>query len=117
MGLTMGDVIRALGYQNFASVWKLETGREGLPAKRVYAWADLLEVPRDQFFSFVMGEASEPPGRARTAPADAGAHLSAAEASLIATYRRLPPRYQGRVREAVKEFEMLASRPRRGRTR
>ena len=30
---------------------------EGLPAKRAYAWADVLELPRDAFFRFVTGEA------------------------------------------------------------
>jgi hypothetical protein len=38
-------------------VSNIEVGIEGLPAKRAYAWADVLELPRDAFFRFVTGEA------------------------------------------------------------
>jgi hypothetical protein len=47
----------ALGYKSRNAVSHIEVGIEGLPAKRAYAWANILEVPRDPFFRFVTGEA------------------------------------------------------------
>jgi hypothetical protein len=41
------------------------------------------------------------------APAD-GESLLQAETDLVAAYRRLPPKYQRRLREAASEFETLA---------
>ena len=46
LGLSQGDVIRVLGYKSRNAVSNIEVGIEGLPTKRAYAWADLLEVPR-----------------------------------------------------------------------
>ena len=107
LGLSQGDIIKTLGYTSRNSVSNLETGREGLPAKRIYAWADILQVPRDAFFRFVTGEsarldvsgAEEPRG---TRP------LITAEKELLETYRALPPKYQQRLREQAREFETLA---------
>ena len=77
LGLSQGDIIKALGYTSRNSVSNIEVGREGLPAKRIYAWADLLTVPRDQFFRFVTGESSD---MVDAAPIDgATASLTAAE--------------------------------------
>ena len=56
LGLSQGDIIRVLGYKSRNAVSNIEVGIEGLPAKRAYAWADVLEVPRDAFFGFVTGE-------------------------------------------------------------
>jgi len=39
---------------------------------------------------------------------DAAERFTAAEAGLIATYRRLPPKYQRRLREQADEFATLA---------
>lgn len=108
LGLSQGDIIRVLGYKSRNAVSNIEVGIEGLPAKRAYAWADVLELPRDAFFRFVTGEAErmEVP-KAATKP-DGGERFTAAEAVLVATYRRLPPKYQRRLREQAEEFATLA---------
>lgn len=108
LGLSQGDIIRVLGYKSRNAVSNIEVGIEGLPAKRAYAWADVLELPRDAFFRFVTGEAErmEVP-KAATKP-DGGERFTAAEAALVATYRRLPPKYQRRLREQAEEFATLA---------
>ena len=107
LGLTQREIATSMGYVSLNSISNLETGREGLPAKRIYAWADILQVPRDAFFRFVTGEsarldvsgAEEPRG---TRP------LITAEKELLETYRALPPKYQQRLREQAREFETLA---------
>jgi transcriptional regulator with XRE-family HTH domain len=107
LGLSQGDIIKSLGYTSRNSVSNLETGREGLPAKRIYAWADILQLPRDAFFLFATGESekmAEPP---RSAPADPGG-LSAVESELVTAYRKLPPKYQRRLLDAAEEFQTLA---------
>ncbi len=103
LGLTQGEITRALGYVSLNSVSNLETGREGLPAKRIYAWADILQVPRDAFFRFVTGEAEE-----METGGTASDRMTPAETELLATYRRLPPKYQRRLRDSASEFETLA---------
>ena len=88
------------------SISNLETGREGLPAKRIYAWADILQLPRDAFFRFVTGETETmETGKASSA---AATEMTKAEAELLAAYRRLPPRYQRRLREQAGEYVTLA---------
>jgi hypothetical protein len=57
LGFSQGEIIRVLGYKSRNAVSNIEVGIEGLPAKRAYAWADVLELPRDAFFRFVTGEA------------------------------------------------------------
>jgi len=106
LGLSQGDIIRVLGYKSRNAVSNIEVGIEGLPAKRAYAWADVLEVPRDPFFRFVTGEAErvEIPKIA----AKQEERLSAAETELLESYRRLPLKYQRRLREQAQEFETLA---------
>ena len=106
LGLTQAQITEALGYVSLNSVSNLETGREGLPAKRIYAWADILQLPRDAFFRFVTGEnETMETGKASGA---AAADMTKAEAELLATYRRLPAKYQRRLREQAQEFLLLA---------
>jgi len=108
LGLSQGDIIRVLGYKSRNAVSNIEVGIEGLPAKRAYAWADVLELPRDAFFRFVTGEAERvviPNAAARQATGD---RVTAAETELLASYRTLPPKYQRRLREQAREFETLA---------
>ena len=107
LGLTQGEITKALGYVSLNSVSNLETGREGLPAKRVYAWADILQVPRDAFFRFVTGE-NDALETGKTSASPVGERMSQTEADLLATYRRLPAKYQRRLREAASEFATLA---------
>jgi transcriptional regulator with XRE-family HTH domain len=108
LGLSQGDIIRVLGYKSRNAVSNIEVGIEGLPAKRAYAWADVLELPRDAFFRFVTGEAERMEVPKAAAKPDGGERFTAAEAALIATYRRLPPKYQRRLREQAEEFATLA---------
>jgi transcriptional regulator with XRE-family HTH domain len=108
LGLSQGDIIRVLGYKSRNAVSNIEVGIEGLPAKRAYAWADILEVPRDAFFRFITGEVERldvPKAEARQADSE---RLTAAESALLATYRKLPPKYQRRLREHARELEVLA---------
>jgi transcriptional regulator with XRE-family HTH domain len=105
LGLSQGDIIRALGYTSLNSVSNLETGREGLPPKRIYAWADILQLPRDAFFRFVTGETEKMDTRtADRAPEG----LTSAESELLAAYRKLSAKYQGRLREQAQEYLTLA---------
>jgi transcriptional regulator with XRE-family HTH domain len=108
LGLSQGQIIETLGYRSRNAVSNIEVGIEGLPAKRAYAWADVLEVPRDAFFRFVTGEVEQMEAPKASAKADAGDRLTAAESALLATYRKLPPKYQRRLREQADEFATLA---------
>lgn len=111
LGLSQNDILRALGYKGTMMVSNIERGLTGVPVKRVYAWADILNVPRDAFFRFVTGESmSMVPhvsGESTSRPAPA-THLSPAEAELLASYRALPPKLQRRLREHAGELEVLA---------
>jgi len=104
LGLSLGDLARALGYVSSNSVWNLETGREGVPAKRIYAWADLLQVPRDAFWRFATGETK----RMDTQP-DTGERLTPNERALVTAYRELSPKYQRRLLEHAREYQQLAA--------
>jgi transcriptional regulator with XRE-family HTH domain len=118
LGLSQGDIIRVLGYKSRNAVSNVEVGIEGLPAKRAYAWADLLEVPRDAFFNFVTGQTEGldvSKATAKPPKPETGTRLAAGETELLASYRKLPPKYQRRLREQAREFEMLARADRRAR--
>lgn len=108
LGLSQGDIIRVLGYKSRNAVSNIEIGIEGLPAKRAYAWADLLEIPRDAFFQFVTGQSERLEVARATARPQASEQLTAAEEELLARYRRLPPKFQRRLREHAGELETLA---------
>ena len=109
LGLSQGDIIRELGYVSRNSVSNVETGREGLPAKRVYAWADVLRVPRDAFFRFVTGETKRvdaddaPDDEAKSATATNGADLD-----VLHAFRKLPAKYQKKIRDQIRELAALA---------
>jgi transcriptional regulator with XRE-family HTH domain len=105
--LSQGDIIEVLGYVSRNSVSNIETGREGLPAKRIYAWADVLEVPRDAFFRFVTGEARRVETGARAVESEA-AKVSTGENDLLAAFRKLPAKYQKRIRDHIQEYAELA---------
>ena len=111
LGLSQGDLRRALGYKGRMMVSNIERGVTGVTVKRVYAWADILSVPRDAFFRFVIGEStsmdphSSGESMSRLAPAT---HLSPGEEELLAHYRALPPKFQRRLRAHAGELEVLA---------
>ncbi len=108
LGLRIVDVTKALGYKSMNGVSNVEAGLEGVPAKRAYAWAEVLEVPRDAFFRFVIGETSTLDAPVRnTAPIHLGP-LSGTEQALIAAYRRLPRPLRVQLRARARELEALA---------
>jgi transcriptional regulator with XRE-family HTH domain len=102
LGLSQGDVVRALGYKSTMSVSGIELGKESLTLRRVYAWADVLEVRRDAFYLFVSGERDTPPDPATEAA------LLVDEVELIGHYRKLPKPYQRRLRDVARAFDALA---------
>lgn len=108
LDLSQGDIIEVLGYVSRNSVSNIETGREGLPAKRIYAWADVLEVPRDAFFRFVTGETKRVESSGKGAETEAAAKVSTGENDLLAAFRKLPSKYQKRIREQIQEYSELA---------
>ncbi len=108
LGLSQGDIINELGYVSRNSVSNIETGREGLPAKRIYAWADVLEIPRDAFFRFVTGETKRVDQTGKATEAEAANRTSTVETELLASYRKLPAKYQRRIKEQIQEFAELA---------
>lgn len=107
LGLDQKDIANPLGYARIASVSNIERGVEGVPFKRIYQWADLLQLPRDSFYRLVVGETTdlEPPSE----PADLGER----ERELLHTFHGLPERYQDRLLENAREFEILARFERR----
>jgi hypothetical protein len=115
LGLSPGDVIQAVDHKSRNAVSNVEVGIEGRPPKRAYAWADMLEFPRDPFFHFVTGEREFVEISQANEQSDGGERLTAAESELVASYCRLPPRYQRRLRDQAHELETLpraAVRPR-----
>lgn len=124
LGLSQGAMIRALGYVSRNSISNVETGREGLPPKRVYAWADLLRVPRDAFFRFVMGESLEMSAVDTDAPTPSvETHPSLAlaedERALLETFRALTSEdrawLRARAEELLRPPEAPAATPKAGR--
>lgn len=112
LGLKLADISGPLGYKSMNAVSNVESGIEGIPAKRAYAWADLLEVPRDAFFQFVTGQIAD----ITQAAAPPSEHLTDGERELLASYRRLPQRFQRQLRERAIELQTLANaRSRRAR--
>lgn len=108
LGLSQGDIIEMLGYVSRNSVSNIETGREGLPAKRIYAWADVLEVPRDPFFRFVTGDTKRIDLSGKTAETEVANKVSTGESELLAAYRKLPAKYQRRIKEQIQEYTALS---------
>lgn len=106
LGLKLKDVSGALGYRSLNAVSNVESGIEGIPAKRAYAWADVLELPRDAFFQLVTGQIQDI--TSTTTPA-AAAGLTQSERELLRRYRRLPRKSQQLLHERALELEMLAA--------
>jgi transcriptional regulator with XRE-family HTH domain len=111
LGLKLKDITNALGYRSLNAVSNVESGIEGIPAKRAYAWADLLELPRDAFFQFVTGQIGDIASALTSIAAD---RLTQSEGELLSRYRRLPRRFQQLLHERAVELETLATTPARG---
>lgn len=106
LGLKLKDVCNAMGYRSLNAVSNVESGIEGIPAKRAYAWADVLELPRDAFFQFVTGQVEDV---GEVATASASERLSQSELDLLACYRRLPRRFRRLLHQRAVELETLAA--------
>lgn len=113
LGLKLKDVCDAMGYRSLNAVSNVESGIEGIPAKRAYAWADVLELPRDAFFQFVTGQIDDISSVTTSVAAE---RLTQSEKELLGRYRRLPRRFQRLLHDRATELEMLAAtRARRAR--
>jgi transcriptional regulator with XRE-family HTH domain len=113
LGLKLKDISVPLGYRSLNAVSNVESGIEGIPAKRAYAWADVLELPRDAFFQFATGQIDDITSAATSAATE---RLTQSEKELVARYRRLPRRSQRQLHERAVELEALAAtRARRAR--
>jgi len=108
LGLRLVDVTKALGYKSLNAVSNVESGIEGVPAKRAYAWAEVLEVPRDAFFRFVIGDTSSLDATVSNTTPNRLGPLSGTEQALIASYRRLPRPLRVQLRARARELEALA---------
>jgi transcriptional regulator with XRE-family HTH domain len=107
LGLSQGDMITRMGYRNRNSISNVEIGIEGLPLKRVYQYAEVLKLPRDDFFRFVLGELEDLALTGYQRPRLKDQHektLTDAEQNLVDNFRRLSKKYQDRVREHVREY-------------
>lgn len=112
VGLRPIDMSRAMGYRSANSIVNVESGIEGIPARRAYAWADLLELPRDAFFQFVTGQIRDL-DEASVHATKGTASLTADETELITRYRQLTPASRGLVRELAAKLAEAPKRRRR----
>ena len=112
LGLQLVHLSRAMGYRSANAISNVESGIEGIPAKRAYAWADLLEVPRDAFFQFITGQIRDLDEATVRATKGAPPSLAADETELIASYRRLTPASRTLVRELAAKLGKASGRRR-----
>jgi transcriptional regulator with XRE-family HTH domain len=111
LGLSQGEIIKALGYASRNAVSNIEVGIEGLPAKRIYAWADILEVPRDAFFRFATGEAART--RSRRSSGSCWSRIARSRRSTSAGFGSMRPstgRWLARAGRSAREFNGSGSR-------
>jgi len=107
LDLSRTDMMRAMGYKSIMSLADVELGRVGVPFKRIYQYADVLRLPRDDFVRFVIGGIQ---GRATGGYHRIGIKVpreravTAVERDLINDFRRLPSEYRRRVREQISGY-------------
>jgi transcriptional regulator with XRE-family HTH domain len=107
LGLSQRDLVIALGYKSAVSISDVEIGRTRVPFRRMYQYADVLQVPRAEFVGFVVGElqgrpaASARPPRIRDKRARG---LSSAEQDLLDSFRRLPSAKRNSVRKHIRDL-------------
>jgi len=105
LNLTQQDVMRALGYGSPISVSEVELGRVGVPVKRIYQYADVLRLPRDEFTAFVMGMIQNHNGHKGGRVANHRRQvLGAAERELLEDFRRLPTDCRKLVRKQIRHY-------------
>jgi transcriptional regulator with XRE-family HTH domain len=105
LNLTQQDVMRALGYGSPISVSEVELGRVGVPIKRIYQYADVLRIPRNEFIAFVMGGMQNRNGhQGGRATDDRRRVLGPAERKLLEDFRRLPTGCRKLVRKQIRHY-------------
>jgi transcriptional regulator with XRE-family HTH domain len=105
--LSQGDMCKVMGYANRNSISNVELGREGLPLKKIYQYADVLKVDRDDFFKFVVGELGDMAveGVRQIEIKDREERkLSPRENDLVVNFRRLSKKYQDRIMTELCEY-------------
>jgi transcriptional regulator with XRE-family HTH domain len=105
--LSQGDLCKVLMYKNRNSISNVELGREGLPLKKIYQYADVLNVDRDDFFRFVVGELGDMAveGVRKIEIKDQEERrLSPRETTLVVNFRRLSKKYQDRIMTELGEY-------------
>lgn len=110
LGLSQGDLCKVMNYANRNSISNVELGREGLPMKKVYQYADVLQVDRDDFLKFVVGELGDLAieGVRQIEIRDREeSRLSPRENSLVVNFRRLSKKYQDRIVIELGEYLQL----------
>jgi transcriptional regulator with XRE-family HTH domain len=110
LGLSQGDMCKVMGYANRNSISNVELGREGLPLKKIYQYADVLNVDRDDFFGFVVGELGDMAvdGIRKIEIKDREERrLSPRENGLVVNFRRLTKKYQDRILTEIGEYLQL----------
>jgi len=114
LNLTQQDVMRALGYGSPISVSEVELGRVGVPVKRIYQYADVLRLPRNEFTAFVMGGIQNHNGHQGGRVTDHRRRvLGAAERELLEDFRRLPTDCRKLVRKQIRHYLAPQRRQRR----
>ena len=114
LNLTQLDVMRALGYGSPISVSEVELGRVGVPVKRIYQYADVLRLPRNEFAGFVMGGIQNHNGHQGGRATDHRKRvLGAAERELLEDFRRLPTDCRKLVRKQIRHYLAPQRRQRR----
>ncbi len=110
LSLSQGDLCKVMGYANRNSISNVELGREGLPMKKVYQYADVLQVDRDDFLKFVIGELGNlaiDGVRQIQIKDKEERRLSPRENSLVVNFRRLSKKYQDRIMTELDEYLQL----------
>jgi len=110
LGLSQWDICKVLLYKNRNSISNVELGIESLPLKRVYQYADLLQLPRDDFFRFVLGEMKDfaiSGYRDLDLKDRRERKLKPSEHDLVVNFRRLSEKYQRRVLDHVAEYLII----------
>ena len=110
LGLSQGDLCKVMNYANRNSISNVELGREGLPMKKVYQYADVLQVDRDDFLKFVVGELGDLAieGVRQIEIKDREeSKLAPRENSLVVNFRRLSRKYQDRIMTELGEYLQL----------
>lgn len=120
LGLSQRDIVRALGYRSAVSISDVEIGRTRVPFRRMYQYADVLRIPRDEFVRFVVGELQGRPRTATRPPRIVDGRqrkLSAAEQEVIDNFRRLPAQHRNSIRRQIREHLVPRGKGAAGRTK